>query len=367
MLKVNGDEFDLRKGTVILLLENGTGRQFPLFPHPLRVSKLPELLASLEGLDPVQEGSPGTATTPAGQAGGSSGSGASATAGESRPQPGTPHPPAPAGAVWSREQQVAVPQESRVTVELFSKMNDGERARIGEKLTFKTAAGSGLGVLLRWHVYGPDHPTTPSLWVLDLVDPLNGTIFHRIEDGFGEPVKVMPLDGEVQGKGTHVTLERAGSYADLRLLRAERLPRAGEPLRTWWEVQALVALGAENQADNPPLFQLPSSPPASTPPPAAPDDHANGVTAPELERFTTKATEILQRLPARELKVGREEAVAEATVRLTSLYPELDSMIEAAELRRLLETRAAGAENIKETLYWLLAFRERVRAQTSRP
>jgi hypothetical protein len=35
MLKVNGEEFDLRKGTVILLLEDGTARQFPLFPQRL--------------------------------------------------------------------------------------------------------------------------------------------------------------------------------------------------------------------------------------------------------------------------------------------------------------------------------------------
>jgi hypothetical protein len=127
-------------------------------------------------------------------------------------------------------------------------------------------------------------------------------------------------------------------------------------------VQAFVTFIARNQAGDPALFQLPSSPMPSASPSSDPVHASHDHVAATADPFTTRATEILQRLPKRELEIGREEAVAEAAVELGKLFPEVDDLTGVTELKDLLKKRAERAENVHETIYWLLGFREKVRA-----
>ncbi len=145
--------------------------------------------------------------------------------------PGSPQPPTPAGAQFTREWQVVVPQESRVALELYEEINDGDRQRLGGKFVFKTAIGSGLGVVLRWQGYGPDHSTHAGQWILDLVDPQNNVTFHRITARYAEPMRLTPLEGAPlsPGQRTPTTLERHGSHGCCK--RSVRAPRANRPAR----------------------------------------------------------------------------------------------------------------------------------------
>nr|MDQ3625126.1 hypothetical protein [Verrucomicrobiota bacterium] len=154
--------------------------------------------------------------------------------------------------------------------------NDTGRRPLGPKFSFKTAVGSGLGVLLRWHAYGPGHSTHANQWLLDLVDPQNGTIFHRIEGGFPcavrmsspdlrpLPEKNRPITLTIPGTTSLGMRRSTGSAAltPLRILRVEEPSAAGAPLRAWWEVEASVLWVSSSREDDPPLFQLPSIPPA---------------------------------------------------------------------------------------------------------
>ena len=75
----------------------------------------------------------------------------------------------------------------------------------------------------------------------------------------------------------------------------------------------------------------------------------------------------MQRLPKRADEIGREDAVAEAAVQLGELFPEVDSIANVTELKHQLEKHARGAGNVRETIYLLLGFREKLREQTSTP
>ncbi len=57
--------------------------------------------------------------------------------------------------------------------------------------------------------------------------------------------------------------------------------------------------------------------------------------------------------------------MAEAALQLGKLFPEVDDMTSVTELKDLLKKRAEGAENVQETIYWLLRFREKVRAASN--
>ncbi len=284
------------------------------------------------------------------------------------PNPGSPQPPAPDGALFTRELQIVVPQESRVALELYEEVNDGDRRRLAEKFVFKTAIGSGLGVMLRWRGFGPDHPTHGSQWILDLVDPLNGVTFHRFTARYPQRMKLTPLEGAEPSPipRTPTRLEQDGSHTFARLLQAEHPAPPGEPTRAWSQVEAFVTFIARNQAGDPALFQLPStSVPSATTVPEA--EHAShGEAAEAVDPFTNRATEILKRLPERDLEIGREDALVEAALQLGKLFPEVEDVSIVVELRDLLKERAEGAENIQEIVYWLLGFREKVRA-ASRP
>jgi predicted Ser/Thr protein kinase len=176
---------------------------------------------------------------------------------ETSPKPGTKQPPPPEGATFTVEQQVTVPGSSRVSFELFRQKNDANRAPMGGKLTFKTAERSGLGVILRWYGYGNEHPTHANHWLVDLIDPQDDTIFYRRVERFGSPVTIAPIDGAAPGTSQHTDLIQGGSTAFLRLLRAQKTPPEGEPIREWWEVHAFLTLRGRTEAGNPAAFQLP--------------------------------------------------------------------------------------------------------------
>jgi serine/threonine protein kinase len=181
---------------------------------------------------------------------------APATTGQKQPAP-------PDGAAFTSEQQVIVPADSRVSLELFRQKNDANRIPLGGKLVFKTAAGSGRGVVVRWYGYAPDHPSHANHWIVDLIDPQDGTTFHRREEVFDAAVKMAPIDGAAPG-GAPSSSDLAkseltsGSWAFIRLLRAEKITNPGEPVRDWWEVHAFVTLHSSAEAENPAEFQLPT-------------------------------------------------------------------------------------------------------------
>ena len=278
---------------------------------------------------------------------------------------GTPLAAVPSGALFTAETQVVVPAESRVSVEVLQSVNDVDRKPLHPKFNFKTAIGSGLGVLLRWHAYGPEHPTHANRWIVDLVDPQNGRAFHRIDGGFPHAVQMSSPDlRPLPAKNELITLNRQGTWAPLRILRAEELTAPGAPLRAWWEVEAWVTWVASNQAGDPPLFQLPSSPAQNAPPASDADHGPHAVLPTDDDAFTTKATEILKRLPNRADEVGREEALAEAGIQLGELFPGADSIGNITELREQLQKHAERAGNVRETIYLLLGLREKMRAQS---
>jgi hypothetical protein len=173
------------------------------------------------------------------------------------PDPGAVKPSAPAGADFTAEQQVVIPADSRVAVELFQLINDGERPRLGGKLVFKTPIDSGLGVLLRWHGYGPSHPISPNRWVLELIDPQRGVTFHVAEGRFPNPTRMAAIDGSAPGTGKPTTLQQSGTWAYLRLLRAEKEGSPNAPVRQWSEIQAFVTWIMPQQAGDSAEFQLP--------------------------------------------------------------------------------------------------------------
>jgi outer membrane protein assembly factor BamB/predicted Ser/Thr protein kinase len=210
-------------------------------------------------------------------------------------QPGSPHPPAPEGALWTAERRVVIPPAMHVTVVATERVNDGEEIAFSQ-LDFKTAADSRLGIVVRWRPYGPDHPTQSDSWLLDLVDPQNGVIFHRItgklpKSAIVSSPDVLPLPG-----GTpEAQLATPDSVTSFRFLRAEVSDGPGEPLRKWHDFKLYVSTAGPRDANHPPSFQLPSAG-------VAPGGGANSSSSAkwELRRFVetgASAADELARFP----------------------------------------------------------------------
>jgi hypothetical protein len=183
--------------------------------------------------------------------------------------PGTAQVPAPPGAEFSRQAQYVIDQDARVVVELFDVVNDGPRQPLGEKLVFKTPVGSGLGVKLRWHAYGPSHPTQPNTWILELVNPNTDATFHRVLGRLHTPARMLPLDGKPLGESEPNALMQPGSSTLVKLLRIEGTVQPDQPVRNWSVLQAVVTWALPATELSLPEFQLPAVTPAS-PPPAPP-------------------------------------------------------------------------------------------------
>lgn len=169
-------------------------------------------------------------------------------------EPGSPRPPAPAGALFTAEQRINLPADALVRLTLDQSANDGPKTLLGEELVFKAAPDRATGFVLRWHAYPAQQGKFGNQWILDLVDPDTGVIFHRIENRFAMPAKltspdVLPLP--------HISAARqlaaSGTWIPLRLLHAEESTAPGAALTAWWDVFATIA----HPGDRPvPTFQM---------------------------------------------------------------------------------------------------------------
>ena len=200
--------------------------------------------------------------------------------------------------------------------------------------------------------------------MLDLVDPQNGVTFQRFTARYEEPVKMIALEGAKPGEAAPRTLQGVGGSVFARLVRTERPPPPGDPSRSWSEVQVFVSELWRQQAGDPALFQLPAVESAGSSVATAPDQDGHGHTGPEEEAFVARARGILQRLPGRDLEIGREASLAEATLELGKLFPGVDTLANITELNASLKQRVEGADNVEEIVHWLLTFREKVRAKS---
>jgi len=170
-------------------------------------------------------------------------------------EPGSPRPPAPAGTLFAAEQRINLPADSLVRLTLDQSANDGPKTRLGEELVFKTAPDRATGFVLRWHAYPAQQGKFGNRWLLDLVDPDTGVIFHRIENSFIKPVELASPDvPPIPHISTARQLAESGTWIPFHLLHAEESTAAGAALTAWWDVFATVA----HPGDGPvPAFQMP--------------------------------------------------------------------------------------------------------------
>ena len=174
-------------------------------------------------------------------------------------EPGSPHPPAPPGALFTVEQPVVMPGDVALRVGLLLADKGGNKTRLGEDLIFKTASDRATGFVLRWHAYGDKHPQQANGVLLDLVAADTGVIFHRFEHGFGNGVRLISPDHlPLPEKNKSHILAEPGSYAPFQLLRAEQPGAPGAAITDWWDLQAVVEFISPTEKGVVPAFQLPS-------------------------------------------------------------------------------------------------------------
>ncbi|MFN0079009.1 MAG: protein kinase domain-containing protein [Prosthecobacter sp.] len=176
-------------------------------------------------------------------------------------EPGSPRPPAPAGALFTSEQRINWPADALVRLTLDQSTNGGPKTRLGEELVFKTAPDRATGFVLRWHAYPAQQGKFGNQWILDLVDPDTGVIFHRVENRFAIPVKLISPDHlPLPEKNQSHILAEPGSYSPFHLLRAEQPGPPGAAITAWWDLQAVVEFISPTEKGVVPAFQLPSLP-----------------------------------------------------------------------------------------------------------
>jgi hypothetical protein len=123
-----------------------------------------------------------------------------------------------------------IPANERVSLELFVRENDGNRAPLIPKFVFKTPMDSDAGVLLRWKGYVAQEGIKLGLWVLELVDPKTQQVFHRITGNFRQSVQMNAIDG-LKDRVPKI-IEQGGKWSFLRLLNASAATPSGEPIKT---------------------------------------------------------------------------------------------------------------------------------------
>jgi predicted Ser/Thr protein kinase len=173
-------------------------------------------------------------------------------------EPGSPRPPAPEGALFTAEQRINWPADALVRLTLDQSATDGPKMRLGEELVFKTSPDRATGFVLRWHAYPAQQGKFGNQWILDLVDPDTGLIFHRIENRFATPVVLTSPDVPPL---PHISAARqmADSKAGraFQLLHAEESTDSGAALTAWWDVFATVDHPGDGSV---PAFRMPSAP-----------------------------------------------------------------------------------------------------------
>ena len=173
-------------------------------------------------------------------------------------EPGSPRPPAPDGAMFTAEQRFIVPADALVRVTLDQSTKDGPKTQLGESLVFKTASNRATGFVLRWHAYPAQQEKFGNQWILDLVDPDTGVIFHRIENSFAVPVKLTSPDvPPLPNVSDAAQLGDTRMSASFQLLRAEEHTAPGAALTAWWDIFAGVELASDRPV---PAFQMAQTP-----------------------------------------------------------------------------------------------------------
>jgi Bacterial type II/III secretion system short domain len=146
-------------------------------------------------------------------------------------------------------------------VRLDQSSKDGRKTELGESLVFKTAANRATGFVLRWHAYPAQQGKFGNQWILDLVDPDTGVIFHRIERSFIKPVKLTSPDvPPLPNIGEAAHLGETRTSASFQLLRAEAQNAPGSVLTEWWDVFAEVGIVSPGSERAAPAFQMPPAP-----------------------------------------------------------------------------------------------------------
>lgn len=172
-------------------------------------------------------------------------------------EPGSPRPPEPVGALFTAGRRIDWPADALVRLTLDQSANDGPKTRLGEELVFKTAPDRATGFVLRWHAYPAPQGKFGNPWILDLVDPDTGVIFHRVEHRFALPVKLTsPEVPPLPRIGAAGQMTESGARTPFRLLHAEESAAPGAASVAWWDVFATV----EHSVDRPePAFQMKSA------------------------------------------------------------------------------------------------------------
>ncbi|MEM7015063.1 MAG: hypothetical protein AAF585_26690, partial [Verrucomicrobiota bacterium] len=176
------------------------------------------------------------------------------------PEPGTPHPLAPEGALFVAERRIVCPGGMVMRIDLIETIRDGVSENLAQPLIFKTPDNDARGIALRWRAYSPDHPTLADRFLVDVVAEGTGVTFYRYEGGFdSEMVLKSPDTQPLPFQEQSSTLSQANHGITFRILRATEPTPEGFALKDWRDIWAEVHLlkGSSTGKDRP-AFQLPN-------------------------------------------------------------------------------------------------------------
>ncbi len=173
-------------------------------------------------------------------------------------EPGSPRPPPPARALFTAEQRIIWPGGALVRLTLDQSANDEPKTLLGESLVFKTDPKRETGFVLRWHAYPAQQGKFGNQWILDLVDPDTGVIFHRIENRFAVPVIVTSPDVQpLPHVSEAAQLGDSRTWISFQLLHVEDRAVPSAALTAWWDVFAGIDLPSDRPV---PAFQMAPAP-----------------------------------------------------------------------------------------------------------
>lgn len=177
-------------------------------------------------------------------------------------EPGTPHPPAPDGALFVAERRVAFPHGMVVRVSIEESVRDDRSKNLTEPLIFKAPDNDARGIAIRWRAYPPDHSTHADQYLVDLVAEGSGVTFYRYQGEFdAEEIVIRSPDVlPLPHNADLATLAQSNHAITFRLLRANEPVPEGFALKNWWDIRAeIYTLGGRATGDESPAFQLPNT------------------------------------------------------------------------------------------------------------
>jgi serine/threonine protein kinase len=172
-------------------------------------------------------------------------------------EPGSPRPPAPVGELFTIEQRIILPKDAPVRLRVYRSNDRGSKVQSGEDLLFQTAPDRDTGFLVRFHAYPPERGLFANRWILDLVDPDSGVIFHRVDARLGFLAKLdSPACHPLPETNAPVGLGVPGSQARIHLLHGEEIGQVATAIPNIEDIHAeLEFLKAGGQ----PAFRIPAS------------------------------------------------------------------------------------------------------------